>query len=178
MPTTAPTAPPFDPVTLIIIAAAAIVLLSIAAAWHRRRLDRAIATQRRSAILSQRQRNAGQRADVARLASRIIATSSSPAIAGFEIVRQIEAVFTDGHATPTDAVEALKAIAATLGANALVNLESQRVGTGKCTARGDAVMARPLPLAPPPDPPPAAPAKPSDEPPQRVAPPPEPPAPH
>lgn len=165
MPTSTPSALPLDPVTLVVVVAGAIVLLSIAAAWHRRRQDRAIAAQRRLSVLSQRERSAGQRADVARLASRIIATSSSPTIAGFELVRQIEAVFTDGHATPADAVDTLKAIAASLGANALVNLSSQRVGTGKCSARGDAVIAQPLPLATPPAPDvPTTPPKPTEPP--------------
>ncbi|NUQ48251.1 MAG: hypothetical protein HUU22_19735, partial [Phycisphaerae bacterium] len=52
------------------------------------------------------------------MASRILATSSTGQVAGYEIVRQIEAVFEDGHRAPAEAVEALKAAAAQRGANA------------------------------------------------------------
>ncbi len=131
-----------DPVTLAVSASAAIVVLSIvarivfsrrAAAADRRRL-----AARRAALVSLAE---GQQ-ELERRAARIIATSSTARIAGLELVRQIEAVFTDGHASPAKAVEALKAIAAEKGANALINLASERTPSGKCQARADAVIVR------------------------------------
>lgn len=83
-----------------------------------------------------------QRQEIERLAGRILATSSTADIAGFTVVRQIEAITTDNHASPAQAVEALKAQAAEKGANAIVNLDSMRLPTGKCMARGDAVVIR------------------------------------
>ncbi|HUU94477.1 MAG TPA: hypothetical protein VM487_01960, partial [Phycisphaerae bacterium] len=79
-----------------------------------------------------------------RLAGRIVSTSSTTTIAGFEIVRQIEAVFADGHPSQSKAVEALKALAAEKGANALINLGSARLPSGRCVAQGDAVVVRPV----------------------------------
>src|SRR5205085_4897927 len=55
-------------------------------------------------------------------ASQIIATSSTASVAGYEIIRQIEAVFEEGHRSPSEAIESLKAAAAERGANAVVNL--------------------------------------------------------
>jgi len=78
----------------------------------------------------------------AKLAGKITATSSTGTIAGYEIVRQIEAVFTDGHRSPSQAVEALKALAAAQGANAVINLATERPPSGKCLARGDAVVIK------------------------------------
>lgn len=78
-------------------------------------------------------------------AAKIIATSSTGTVAGYEILRQIEAVYVDGYRTPQDATEALKAVAGRRGANALVNLSQQRTAAGRCTAQGDAVRIRPLP---------------------------------
>ena len=43
--------------------------------------------------------------------------------------------------TPEEAMVALKAAAAQLGANALVNVQSERSAAGRCTASGDAVIA-------------------------------------
>jgi uncharacterized protein YbjQ (UPF0145 family) len=59
------------------------------------------------------------------------------------LVRQIEAVFVEGFKSPGEAVTALKAAAAKLGANAIVNLAQQRTAAGRCTAQGDAVCVRP-----------------------------------
>ena len=89
--------------------------------------------------------------EVERLAGKIIATSSTDSIAGFEIVRQIEAVFTDGHPTPGKAVEHLKAAAAEKGANAVINLNSAQPPSGKCVAHGDAVIVRPVEEKPAPE---------------------------
>lgn len=73
---------------------------------------------------------------------KIIATSSSSTVAGYKIVRQIEAVFVDGCRAPTEAVTALKAAAARRGANAVINLSQQRTAAGKCSAQGDAVVVK------------------------------------
>lgn len=77
-------------------------------------------------------------------AAGIVATSSTDRVAGYEIVQQIEAVFEDGHRSPADAIEALKASASKRGANALINLTQQRTAAGRCTAQADAVIIRPL----------------------------------
>ena len=74
--------------------------------------------------------------------SKIIATSSTASVAGYRIIRQIEAVFVDGRRTPGEAVTALKAAASRLGANAVVNLSQARTAAGKCTAQGDAVIVQ------------------------------------
>ena len=73
---------------------------------------------------------------------KIIATSSTEAVAGYRIVQQIEAVFIDGCRTPDDAIAALKASAGRRGANALINLRQQRTAAGRCTAQGDAVVVK------------------------------------
>jgi len=76
-------------------------------------------------------------------AEKIIATSSTGSVAGYEIVQQIEAVFVEGYRTPQEATMALKAAAARKGANALINLSQQRTAAGRSTAQGDAVLIRP-----------------------------------
>ncbi len=74
---------------------------------------------------------------------RIIATSSTEAVAGYRIVQQIEAVFVDGARSPDYAVAALKAEAGRRGGNAVINLSQRRTAAGRCTAQGDAVVIRP-----------------------------------
>lgn len=76
-------------------------------------------------------------------AAGIIATSSTGAVAGYETVRQIEAVFVEGHRTQDECITALKATAARRGANAITNVSQQRTAAGRCTAQGDAVQIRP-----------------------------------
>lgn len=86
-------------------------------------------------------------ADVARQreeAAKIVATSSSDRIAGYEIIRQIETVFVEGYRTSEEALLALKAAAGRLGANAIMNLSQQRTAAGRCSAQGDSVLIRPL----------------------------------
>jgi hypothetical protein len=75
-------------------------------------------------------------------AEKIIATSSTGQIVGYEVVRQIEAVFVEGHRLPEEAVAAIKAAAGRLGANAIINLTHQRTAAGRCAAQGDAVVVR------------------------------------
>lgn len=143
-PTTLPQSADIDPVTLILIVMSAIVVVAVfSAVWERRR-GAAYGERLRAWIDRERRRADEQHAQTERLARRVIATSSTGSITGFTIVRQIEAVFTEGHVSPQAAVDALKALAATKGANALINLESQRVGAGKCSARADAVIVEPI----------------------------------
>ena len=119
-----------------------IIMVIVAASWRSRR--EAAATKRRQSDL---RRHYGamqlQQEELERLASRILATSSTSTIAGFALVRQIEAVYTDGHPSQNKAVQVLKALAAEKGANAVINLVGERLPTGKCQAHGDAVIVRP-----------------------------------
>ncbi|MEP0844683.1 MAG: hypothetical protein HRF43_18440, partial [Phycisphaerae bacterium] len=55
------------------------------------------------------------------LAGLIVATSTGNRLAGFRIVRQVEAVFVEGYRTPEEALVALKAAAVERGANAILN---------------------------------------------------------
>ena len=72
-------------------------------------------------------------------AAKILATSSTQSIAGYDIKEQVEAVYVDGFRRPEEAVEGLKAVAAMKGANAIINLKHERTASGKCSADGDAV---------------------------------------
>lgn len=99
-------------------------------------------------------------------AKKIVATSTGNRLAGYRIVRQIEAVYEDGHRTPEEAITALKAAAAERGANGLLNVTTERTAAGKCAASADAVQVAPLSARmpqrrPAPPTPPAAP--PSDK---------------
>ena len=89
-------------------------------------------------------------------AAVIIATSTSSRLAGYRVARQVEAVFADGCRSPEEALLALKATAGERGANAILNVKTERTTAGKCSASGDAVIVAP-PLQPPkrPSPPPA-----------------------
>jgi uncharacterized protein YbjQ (UPF0145 family) len=76
-------------------------------------------------------------------AGKIVATSSTGVVTGYDIIRQIDAVFVEGHRTQEEAIAALKAAAGRRGANAVVNISQQRTTAGRCTAQGDAVLMRP-----------------------------------
>jgi hypothetical protein len=78
------------------------------------------------------------------LARQIVATSTSTRLAGYRMVRQVEAVFVEGLRTPDDAIIALKAAAAQRGANAILNVKTDRTAAGKCSASGDAIVIAPL----------------------------------
>src|SRR5262245_19185098 len=138
-------------VVALLLAFCAVVLITILARVIRGRRDSLRARRRRDEAKRQQGYVALQQQEIERLASRILATSSTASIAGFEMLRQIEAVFTDGHPSPNRAVEMLKAMAAERGANAVINLDSQRLASGKCIAHGDAVLVRPIepPVRPP-----------------------------
>jgi len=84
-------------------------------------------------------------------AQAIVAASTGNRLAGFRIVRQVDAVFVEGYRTPEEAVVALKADAVQRGANAILNVTTERTSAGKCTASGDAVVAdriNPKPMKP------------------------------
>lgn len=127
----------------IVIGAVAVIALALLGAFLARRREAKQAARRRAELRQHHGQLQLRQQEIDRLAVRIIATSSTPAIAGFTLVRQIEAVFTDGHPSPAKAVETLKALAAQKGANALINLDGERLPNGKCSARGDAVIVRP-----------------------------------
>jgi hypothetical protein len=129
---------------VIAVAAAvgALLLLLLVRRLLRARREAAYMAQRRREVRDARGHLYMEQEELDRLAQRIQATSSTGAIAGYDIVRQIEAVFTDGHLSPAKAVEVLKARAAEKGANAIINLGSERGTTGKYVARGDAVIVR------------------------------------
>ncbi len=82
------------------------------------------------------------------LAGGIVATSTSNRLAGYRLVRQVEAVFVEGFSTPEDAVIALKATAVERGANAILNVATEHTAAGRCTASGDAVLVSPVNIAP------------------------------
>lgn len=130
-------------VVALLLAALAVTVLSVLAGLLRRRRESSRLRARRDEMRRQQGYVAMQQQEIERMAGRILATSSTSAIIGFEIVRQIETVFTDGHPSPNRAVEMLKAMAAERGANAVINLSSQRLGSGKCVAHGDAVLVQP-----------------------------------
>ncbi len=124
------------------LAAAGIVALALVLRIIQRRREAAAWRSQRERLRETYGQIQLQQQEVERLALQIIATSSSRTIAGFALLRQIEAVFTDGHQTPGKAVEMLKALAAQKGANAIINLHSDRLPTGKCMAQGDAVVVK------------------------------------
>lgn len=143
--------PPVDPLVRYIVAGSSLVLVLVVVAyvWQRVR-SRAELKRRRAEMQRTRGQLEARQQETQRRAAQIITTSSTGEISGFEIIRQVEAVFSDGHKTPGQAVEAIKAIAAQKGANAIANLASERLPTGACSARGDAVIVRPLEIDPPP----------------------------
>lgn len=155
--------PQLDPLALqIILGALGFVVIVILAAWWQRRRERRLAARYRAEWQTARRELQMQQAQIDELAGRIVATSSTGQIAGFDVIRQVETLFTDGHKTPAEAAQHLKALAAQKGANALVNLAGERPPSGKCSARADAVIvqtttppAGAAPESPPPPPPPA-----------------------
>jgi uncharacterized protein YbjQ (UPF0145 family) len=78
------------------------------------------------------------------LAAGVVATSTGNRLAGFRIVRQVEAVFVEGYRTPEEAITALKAAAVERGANAILNVQTERTAAGRCSASGDAIVVGPL----------------------------------
>jgi len=128
--------------TLLILVATALVL------WTYRRLIRTIKRHRKPRLHPKLQKyGEGYGEPSPKLlaqrrteAEKIVTTSSTPTVAGYEILEQVEAVFVDGFSRPEDALEGLKATAAMKGANAVTNVRQERAASGKCSAAGDAVI--------------------------------------
>ncbi|MBP9027535.1 MAG: hypothetical protein KBH81_15480 [Phycisphaerae bacterium] len=131
-------------VAKIVAAAGALLVLTIVVWFWQRRREAALAARCRKELQRTHDQLQQQQREISELAAQVIATGSTAVIAGFQVVRQIETLFTEGQRSPAEAVEALKALAARQGANAIINLNSQRLPNGKCTASGDAVIVRPL----------------------------------
>ena len=132
-----------DPLAIKIVYAAAafIVLVIVLSVVSRRRTARR-ATGEQAALRRGYDEFQWRQKEINRLALRIEATSSTGRIAGFAIVRQVEAVFTEGRASSAAALELCKAMAAQKGANAIINLQTRQTPTGKWTANGDAVLVK------------------------------------
>jgi len=147
--TTWPTTLPIDPQVLhdplvrkLGLAAAAliglVVLLRVLGRWRAR-----TAVARRRAELQRTFESLRlQQAEIERLARQVLATSSTTRIVGYAIVRQVETVFSEPRPSSLQAVELLKALAAQKGANAIINLKTEQMATGKWVASGDAVVVR------------------------------------
>lgn len=139
----------FDPSDWRVMALIALFGL-IVVLWIVRRVRRAARRRRPPTIhpLLQKYSEGRTEPDVAFLtkrraeAARILATSSTAVVAGYEIVEQVEAVFVDGFRRPEDALEGLKAAAALKGATSVANVRQKRDPSGKCSAHGDAVIVR------------------------------------
>lgn len=131
----------------IVLVGGAIIVFFLVSSLLRKIKGGFAARQRQAELKRTLTEVAAKQEEAARLAGRIIATSSTGQIVGFEIVQQIEAVFTDGHPAPAKAAESLKVEAAARGANAIINMNDMRLPNGKCSARGDAVIVRSVPPA-------------------------------
>lgn len=131
------------------------VLLLLRALW--RGVGRALRRRRPPTIHPKLQKYNVDHAELDRerreQALLIAATSTGNRLAGYRIVRQVEAVFVEGYRTPEDAMIALKAAAAGYGANAILNVRTERTAAGRCTASGDAVVVAPIQARKTPPPP-------------------------
>ncbi len=132
-----------DPLAIkIVYAAAAFIVIVIVLSIISRRRSARRATGERAALRRGYDEFRLRKEEAEKLALRIEATSSTSRIAGFAIVRQVEAVFTEGRASSAAAFELCKALAAQKGANAIINLHTRQTPTGKWTASGDAVLVK------------------------------------
>ena len=127
---------------LVVAVVVGLVLLILRGLW--RRVVRRVRRLRSPRIHPQLQKYNVDQAELNRKrreqAQTIVATSTSSRLAGFRIVRQVEAVFVEGYRTPEEALTALKAAAAERGANGVLNVKTERTAAGRCTASGDAVV--------------------------------------
>jgi hypothetical protein len=121
--------------------------------------ERRDSARRRAALQRDHESARLQQEEVRRLAGQILTTSSTTRVIGFNVIRQVEAVFTDGCPSSVAALELAKALAVRKGANAIINLQTQQAPGGKWVACGDAVIVRALSL-PTAKPPTRAPGKP------------------
>jgi hypothetical protein len=155
MPTSGPTSQPFslpvdmegvsaaldDPfVRTIVYGGAALVGLVIVLWWLGRRRENRRAARARADLRAGMAEVQMKQAEIRALGEKIIATSSTGEIAGFTLVRQIEAVFSDGEKSADMAVDLVKARAVRKGANAVIHLQTRQTPSGKWAASGDAVV--------------------------------------
>ncbi len=134
---------PLDPVVeKIVLGALALVLVAVLLHFIGRWRDAAAAARFRNDLHAGFEEVRLQQQEIKRLTEHIVATSSTPRIAGYELVRQIEAVFGEGQKSAEAAAELVKAHAARKGANALINLRTQQIPSGKWVAGGDAVVVK------------------------------------
>lgn len=134
-----------DPlVRKIVYGAVAFIVLVLILRFLGRRREAARYARAKSDLRRGMEQIRMQREELAKLAERVVATSSTSRIAGFSIVRQVETVFSDATPSSVEAVEQAKALAVRKGANALVNLKSEQMPSGKWVASGDGVIVRSL----------------------------------
>ena len=146
---------PLDPVVeKIVLGAAALAIVAVLFHFVARRRDARATARWRAELQAGADEVRLKHEEVKGLADKIVATSSTHRIAGYDIGRQIEAVFADGQKSAEAAVELVKAHAARKGANAVINLRTQQIPSGKWVAGGDAVVVKNMrprePVAPPP----------------------------
>ena len=127
-----------------IVVVATVVLATIWIVVRLRRLQRRRRPPKIHPQLQKYQPASDVGAERRREAEKIIATSSTTEVAGYRVVRQIEAVFVDGLRWPEEAVAGLKAVAAMKGANGVINVRHAPSSTGKYSASGDAVVLEPI----------------------------------
>lgn len=143
--TTQPLITGLDPLAVrIIVGAAVLVVVALLLRIIGRRREAVAAARARAELREGMQEVRLKLEEIHRLAERIITTSSTSHIAGYVIVRQVEAVFSDGCKSSALAVDMVKALAAQKGANGIVHLQSQQAPGGKWVASGDAVLIKAL----------------------------------
>ncbi len=132
-----------DPIVQKIIAAAVGLIILVIVVRVIGRVRHAIADAGlRAQLRRDKEESLSQQQELQRLSEQIVATSSTARVAGYAIVRQVETVFTEPKPSSLTAVDLLKALAAQKGTNALINLESRQLPSGKWVASGDAVVVR------------------------------------
>ncbi len=132
-----------DPLVRTIVAASACLILLVIVLWIvGRRRTRQAEAERRQELRRGYESLRLRQEEIKRLAARIESTSSTGQIAGFVIIRQVETVFSEAKASSVTAVELVKALAGRKGANAIINLKTQQMPTGKWVASGDAVVVQ------------------------------------
>ncbi len=136
---------PLDWIDKLLLLLALVALLVIY--WSVRRVLRSL-RRRRPARLNPRLAHYGEAASLSKArreeAAKIVATSSTDRIVGYEITQQIEAVSVEGFRRTEESLEGLKAAAAMKGANAVTNVHTDRTSAGRYAASGDAVVVRRL----------------------------------
>ncbi len=134
---------PLDPVVeKIVLGAIALVIVAVVLRFVGRWRDARAAARFRNDLHAGFEEVRLHHEEIKRLAEQIMATSSTSRIAGYGLMRQVEAVFSEGQKSAEAAVELVKAHAARKGANAVINLRTQQIPSGKWVAGGDAVVVK------------------------------------